>query len=387
MQARHNNATQQIRYYLLLLFITLFVLPSQGNSLSSPGLSSQKVATGTINQPLPLKAFLVPIDAPALMSSTNPSSDAFQWFQLDLTLSADFSTDWLLAFRRVPYQQLDVYIPAQTKTQTRTFQLVKPGLVRSAPSSDPRTIKLNLASDQQHRLWLKVNASSAKQLAPELWPASLYTLNEYRHYTLSASLQTLMVALLLVSMTVSVFRRASQYLLLTGHLITINCLLLMVQGGVFRWLSWNGDPGKSIAFVTLATMMTALASYLHLYRLANHTPKATLTLIGAILVSAGFMPGFLLTSDNTIPTTPVLILLCLQSSSLAVLHYLLQQRKRLSMVSMNLISGDNTKRRVFNEHLRKHLYQPLLHFGTKRKQRNTSSPPPMPLFLMSHRYY
>lgn len=328
-----------------ILFFCLCSLSVTGNNKTTDNL----VATGTIDQPLALAPYLEPIEPPV---AANAQTDAggSSWFQLKLVLSPDFSTDWLLVFRRIPHKTLDVYIPADQQ-----YQLHSLGINRLTPvNNDARTLKLPLNSGQEHQLLIKVHADSAGQLAPELWPEALYTLSEYRYHALSASLQTIMLTLLAITLAAGMVRRTLRYLPLSVHLAMMNLLLVALNGHIFRVMPWSISPGQVVSTITTLSMLTALACYLRLFRHARLTPKSTIILSGATLVSCGLMLGFIATSHTT-PSLPLVLLLSLQAISLAILNFLLQPQQQQDALTINLIKGNQTRRRVFSQQLRENL--------------------------------
>ena len=318
------------------------------------------VATGTINHPISLSPYLVPIAPPSgSLLQTESEPERYLWYQLNLVLSPDFSTDWLLVFSRIPHSVLDIYLPENNLSPNKQYEIKRMGVDSlSASTPDTRTIRLPLTNGQTHRLLLKVSSQSSRNLSPELWPASLYSLSEYRYHALSASLQTIMLAMLGAALAAALIKKTCLYLPLVAHLSSISLLLVALNGSLFRLIPYNVDPGQLVAIVTILTMLSALACYLNLFRVTRLTPKNTMTLSGATLVASGLMFGFVFAADNTVPSLPLVLLLCLQSISLTLLHYLLQPGQKKQPFTVNLIKGtESQRRRVFSQHFRESLLQ------------------------------
>ncbi|MET4708787.1 7TM-DISM domain-containing protein [Endozoicomonas lisbonensis] len=346
--------------FLLLLQLSLMAWGAAANKT----IATPPVATGTINHPVSLSPYLVPITSPSdSLLQTESEPERYLWYQLNLVLSPDFSTDWLLVFSRIPHPVLDIYLP-ENKLSTnelslnRQYQIKRMGVDSlSASNPDVRTIRLPLTSGQTHKLLIKVSKQSSRNLAPELWPASLYSLSEYRYHALSASLQTIMLAMLGAVLATALIKKTYLYLPLGAHLSAISLLLVALNGSLFRLIPYNIDPGQLVSTVTVLTMLSALACYLNLFRVTRLTPKTIMTLSGATLVASGLMFGFVFAVDNTVPSLPLVLLLCLQSISLTLLHYLLQPGQKKQPFTVNLIKGAESKRRVFSQHFRESLLQ------------------------------
>ena len=225
----------------------------------------------------------------------------------------------------------------------------------SASSPDARTIRLPLTRGQSHRLLIKVSSQSAQTLNPELWPASLYSLSEYRYHALSASLQTILLAFLIAAFVAAAVKKTLLYVPLGLHLSTMSLLMVALNGNLFRLLPHNVDPGQLISILTVLTMLSALTCYLNLFRTTRLTSRNTMILSGATLVACGLIFGFVFAASNTVPSLPLVLLLCLQSVSLAVLHYLLRPGNTEQPFTINLIKGEEHKRRVFSQSFRESL--------------------------------
>ncbi|AMO56133.1 diguanylate cyclase [Endozoicomonas montiporae] len=340
---------QSVLWSSFSLLLILLMVPATASTLTSPAASSS-AATGTIDKPVSLSPHLTPITDPFAATANNTPSD-FSWYQLDLVLSPDFSTDWFLVFSRIPHLTLDVYLPENGNYQVKRMGL--DGL--SAANPDARTIRLPLTSGQSHRLLFKVSQQSVQTLNPELWPASLYSLSEYRYHALAASLQTILLVILTAALAVMVVKRTLLYLPLSLHLSAMSLLMVALNGRLFRVIPHSFDPAQLISILTVLTMLSALTCYLNLFRTTRPTPRSTMILSGAILVACGLTFGFIFATGNTIPSLPLVLLLCLQSISLSVLHYLLQPDRKGQPFTINLIKSSDKKRRVFSQHFRDNL--------------------------------
>ena len=147
-------------------------------------------------------------------------------------------------------------------------------------------------------------------------------------------------------------KKAYLYLPLAVHLSTISLLLVALNGHLFRLTPYPFDPDQLVSILTVLTMLSALTCYLNLFRVTRLTPKTSIILSSATLVASGLMIAFVFAVNNTSPSLPLVLLLCLQSVSLTLLHYLLQPDQRNQSFAVNLIKGGETKRRVFSQHFR-----------------------------------
>ena len=147
-------------------------------------------------------------------------------------------------------------------------------------------------------------------------------------------------------------KKAYLHLPLVVHLSTISLLLVALNGYLFRLITYPFDPDQLVSILTVLTMLSALACYLNLFRVTRLAPKTNIILSSATLVASGLMIAFVFAVNNTVPSLPLVLLLCLQSVSLTLLHYLLQPDQNNQSFTVNLIKGGETKRRVFSQHFR-----------------------------------
>ncbi|UYM16168.1 GGDEF domain-containing protein [Endozoicomonas euniceicola] len=147
-------------------------------------------------------------------------------------------------------------------------------------------------------------------------------------------------------------KKAYLYLPLAAHLSTISLLLVALNGHLFRLVPYPFDPDQLVSILTVLTMLSALTCYLNLFRVTRLTQKTNIILSSATLVASGLIIAFVFAVNDTVPSLPLVLLLCLQSVSLTLLHFLLQPDQKDQSFAINLIKGGETKRRVFSQHFR-----------------------------------
>lgn len=384
---------------LLLAFcLMLQTLPAFANNiaLSSP--------SGPVN----LSSFLQPTSPPAHIVRTKSPADE-QWYKLDLHLTSELNTDWLLAFRRIPYKRLDLFLP-----DSSGYRIVSLGINNQIKGTDPRTVPLTLPSDQAHTVYLRVIAPPPNRLNAELWPEALYTMNEYKERGLIASLQSLLLLFLAGAAIATLLSRNQGYLLLTCHTLSAASLALLWQGDIFRLVPMAGDPGLWVATAFIIAQLSALACYKNLGLIALYSPKTDRLILWISLFSAGFIISysvvnktlqllidfsFILMAVNTViiglsllssalngvrparlalpvlasialgltaswissewpratPNASEVALIALQAVLLIGLYWINRQQKHRQAIAVSLVSTHNDRRRVFDSALREHL--------------------------------
>ena len=379
---------------LLMLMLLLPVIPT-----SAVSELATSVVKSRIDRPVPLQDYLVPVTPPQLFSTGKTA----RWYQLDVYLNPDLSAHWLLSFRRIPQQTLDIYLPDDEGYTPYQLGQNTPRL-----NHDPRTLELQLQPGQIHRLYLKTHSPLPNQLTPVLWPASLYTLAEYRHYALSASALTLVAGLLVLALIVSLLTRNGIYLVPALHFFTLGSMLALSQGTVFRTLHWPADPGHTLLLSQTLCLITALLCYQQLEDLSVRRPAASAMLTSlhvlAITLITGFIwqpgpevtllqlgfglillaacccmlflyrtpatrPAWLWQSltgftlifslgwnlDSVVQPAWVTVVFCLQAITLTALYYLKKKNRASPPLGINLVTGDD-QRRIFENSLRQHLH-------------------------------
>ena len=385
----------------LLLLCLLLAAGNVYSDLTTP------IAKSRLDQPVNLKPYLTPVHTPQWFSVPEEPEEHVRWYQLDLFLDPDLPADWLLSFRRVPHQQLTLYIPDE-----QGYQPQQPGPGNTLEQHGPRALPLELTPGTVHRLYVKALTPLPNQLAPELWPASLYTLAEYRHYAISASLQTVIAALLILTLLTTLLSRKWMHLLPALHFGSLGILLVLAQGNFFHSLP-HVDPGHTLILLQALCLLSALLCYQQLGQFYQRRPGTcallsscqvlSLTLVTGfiwqsqpdlLLLQAGF--GLILFSaliiafcryrdtrqqitrtgkwqwqallafaivlyagwrmDSAVQAEWLSAVLCLQAAALGVFYYSLKRNSSSpsAAVVTNLMTGD-CRRRVFESSLRQHL--------------------------------
>ena len=291
------------------------------------------------------------------------------------------------------------------------------GQQQSVTTKDPRTLELNLQEGKNQTVYIRANTPEPNRLAPELWPEALYALNEYKSRGIAASFQSLLVLFLIVSGIITILTRNPGYLVLTGHLLATNMLLLMWQGDIFRYVTWAGDPGHWVLSMSAVVIISALACYKNLALLPIYTPVSEKVLLwlnflaaglifshgllgssSTVLIDAGFSlllaSALLLTGilvfcllqgvtavrlalplllviticlaitwtgapwPRAVPTGTEIILFSVQGLLISGLYWINRQQKHRQAMAINVVSSHNDRRRIFDSALRKHLQNP-----------------------------
>ncbi|MGI9274242.1 MAG: diguanylate cyclase [Endozoicomonas sp.] len=378
--------------------------------LSLPLASFAKTALAVPEKSLGLSSYLVKTTPPEeLFQSTSDVQGKELWYRLNLKLNSDLNDGWLLVFRRVPFSRLDVFLPTGAG-----FRLYALGQQHNVTTKDPRILELNLKAGKNQTIYIRASTTQPNRLAPELWPEALYTLNEYKSRGIAASFQSLLVLFLVVTGIITIITRNHGYLVLTGHLLATNMLLLMWQGDIFRYISWAGDPGHWVLSMSAVVIISALACYKNLALLPLYTPVTDRVLVwmnflaaglifshgllnssSSVLIDAGFslllLSALLLTGTllfcllqgvtavrlalplllviticlaitwttapwpRAVPTGAETILFSVHGLFLTGLYWINRQQKHRQAMAINVVSSHNDRRRIFDSALRKHL--------------------------------
>ena len=401
---RQRHAIQAMLILLLLL---------SGISLSSSANAIVLRGDTSIALEEPLEAVAPP---KALFSSQSSHNDATDhWYALNLTMSKFSTEPWLIAFRTVPFQKLDVFTPTGSAGKP-SYQLHKLGTDNNHPLS--HTLTLNLAPGGQQTLYLRYQAVSPNRLAPELWPVSAYQQHQSNRILVISSLQILLATLLIFVFAQHYQRQNKISYLMVGHTLAASLLLLFWQGDIFRHLPWLGDPGHWVAITTFMVLIAGITSYRQLTSMTTYAPLVDKLILGSCALALAMAVYFFQSTDTlppviletalqtlfvsfilvilgtihclyngshparsvlmvalgtliplslawssgpwprSIPSYPELIILSLQACILPVIHgYQLYLSESESM-TLNVVNPHDRKRRIYESALREHLQNP-----------------------------
>ncbi len=389
-----------------LLFIILF--------FGSQPLTHAQTVSLKGNAAIDLSNILLPIEPPEAVyrSSSADFAAGSQWYRLDFETSPVITEQWLLVFRKVPHQQLDIFIPENDQ-----YRLKKLGMRYFSTSSDPRVVELNLKPGESKTVYIRVESPQPNRLQPMVWPEYLYTLHEYKTRTSITSIQTLLIAVMIFVAIMSLRSSNPGHLLVTAHLLAANTMILMWQGDIFRQLPWTGDPGNWVLLLSTITYVTGIACYRNLSLLALYTPTIDKVILSGsllatgvilyfitfgneniVLVDAAFiimaitslllilalivciyngikpaqyaLPAALATAiamtiswgvepwPRNLPTLTEELILSLQALILATIYWQNREQRLQHAMAISVISSTTQKRRIFESALREHLQNP-----------------------------
>lgn len=396
-------------------FPCLFLLTSFFLLLPAYTAASQTVYLSG-DAPLTLTKALRPIQPPDIIfnqSTELQNNPDDTWYQLDIERSAYSVTDWRLAFRQVPHQHLDIFIP-----NNDGYQLAKLGTDSNSQRDDLSSVPLELKPGEAGTWYIRHQNIIPNRLAPEIWPEDLYLEQDNNQDTVIFSVQALLLASLLFISLLTRGQRNRLVYLLISHVLLANILLIMWRGDLFRIIPWPGDPGRSIIVLTTLLLISGIFCYRHLTSMPTHAPlvdkvtqgccalvialevyflsspvklpavileTAAQTLYAAYMLVVfgamhcwyqGVRPArmamtclFILTACLTIswqfepwprslPGYPEIIVFSLHSALLPVIYWTSHQLRQNQNIAINVVNPINQKRRIYESALRQHLQNP-----------------------------
>ena len=402
----HRFVTAPVIAASRLLLISIALISTQ-----AAGDNSTVYITGDSSIVIDKK--LQSIQPPAMIfnqSSEYQHNNSDRWYRLDLERSPYSTSSWLMVFRQIPYQQLDIFIPVNSHEPNEGYQLKKMGLDNRSSPLNTETLPISIKPGEQQIWYFRYQAISPNQLMPQIWPEDLYLQQKNSQDTLIVAVQILLLASLLFIAFLTYRQCTRTVLLLIAHIITANLLL--------ETIPWLGDPGHWLIMMTSLVLITSLFYYRHLTSMTTHAPlidKAiqvicalSLALIvyylsspvalppevlktaayslfaGYMLVIMGAMhcwyygirPArlalsglFILTTTLTIswqleywprsiPSYPEIMVISLHAALLPIVYWLSFHQQHGQSIAINVVNETQQRRRIYETALREHLQNP-----------------------------
>lgn len=401
-----RNYTQQFITILLLIGS----VAAYGITVENPRI----ILAG--DTPIHLSGKLQPAAPPSTIlrsSTTDTYPGDSQWYKLTIQRSPYALPDWKLAFRAVPYQLLDIFIPSENG-----YQQIKLGMDRDSDSINRLSIPIELKPEETQAWYLRYHSAPPNQLTPIIWPGNSFEQQYNSQENLASALQILLLVSALFVLTLSFRQKTKIAYLFIAHILAANGLLLMCRGDIFRTLPWPGDPGHWIIITLSLVIISGMSCYRHLSSINTYAPivdkiimgSSTLALalvvyylsspvtlppavlesavhtlfVGYILVILGTlhcwynrirtaqlalislitMSGVLSISwqlepwPRSLPSLLEITAITLHSAVLCVLYWYSYHHNLLHTQSFNVVNNPDQKRRIYESALRQHLQNP-----------------------------
>ena len=223
------------------------------------------------------------------------TNDTSKWYRFDLENKDALTKRWLIKFRAVPYKKLDLFIPANKGYELKQF-----GVFSKQNLTSNNTALISLPNKISNPYFIRIDSPYPYQLTPELWPESVYILEQYKTFTIATCLQAIMALLLIITLVKALTNKSKAQFLLASHIFSINILLLLNQGGLFQLTPAIADPGHWVMTIATIAIITAMACYQQTAQLSLYTSLATnrFMLAGCITATAVVTSTLLLPAQS-----------------------------------------------------------------------------------------